>query len=101
MNTNPYRASHGSSVVSPLPAQRFGRIAFAALPLLASVLSLIGCNVSLDVKPDADIAPDHLFMFAPITPLPEPTGVQAERVDLGRRLFYDTHLVGEQYGELQ
>jgi cytochrome c peroxidase len=64
----------------------------AALPLLAGVLSLAGCNVSLDVKPDADIAPDHLFMFAPITPLPTPTGVQAERVDVGRRLFYDTNL---------
>jgi cytochrome c peroxidase len=64
----------------------------AALPLLAGVLSLTGCNVSLDVKPDADIAPGHLFMFAPITPLPTPTGVQAERVDLGRRLFYDTNL---------
>jgi cytochrome c peroxidase len=64
----------------------------AALPLLAGVLSLAGCNVSLDVKPDTDIAPDHLFMFAPITPLPTPTGVQAERVNLGRRLFYDTNL---------
>jgi cytochrome c peroxidase len=64
----------------------------AVLPLLAGILSLAGCNASLDVKPDADIAPDHLFMFAPITPPPTPTGLQAERVDLGRRLFYDTTL---------
>jgi cytochrome c peroxidase len=64
----------------------------AALPLLAGALGLAGCSISLDTKPDADIAPDHLFMFAPITPLSTPTGVQAERVDLGRRLFYDTNL---------
>jgi cytochrome c peroxidase len=64
----------------------------AVLPLLAGVLSLAGCNASLDVKPDADIAPDHLFLFAPITTPPAPTGLQAKRVDLGRRLFYDTNL---------
>jgi cytochrome c peroxidase len=82
--------------VSPLfprdSGRRSGRTVLAVLPLLGGVLSLAGCNASFDVKPDADIAPNHLFMFAPITPLPPPTGVQAERVDVGRRLFYDTHL---------
>jgi cytochrome c peroxidase len=71
--------------------RRAGRNVLAALPLLAGVLSLAGC-ASLDVRPDTDIAPNHLFMFVPITPRPKPTGAQAERVDLGRRLFYDTHL---------
>ncbi|HEX4650701.1 MAG TPA: cytochrome c peroxidase [Granulicella sp.] len=72
--------------------RRLGRTWPAVLPLLAGVLSLAGCNASLDVKPDADIAPDHLFMFAPITTPATPTGLQAQRVDLGRRLFYDTTL---------
>jgi cytochrome c peroxidase len=93
VNASSSRATHGSSVVSPRDStRRPGRTVLSALPLLAGVLSLTGCSVSLDVKPDGDITPDHLFMFAPITPLPKPTGVQAERVDLGRRLFYDTNL---------
>ncbi|HWZ51736.1 MAG TPA: cytochrome-c peroxidase, partial [Granulicella sp.] len=81
------------SPLSPRDATRCpGRTVLAALALLAGVLSLDGRGASLDVKPDADIAPGHLFMFAPITPLPKLTGLQAERVDLGRRLYYDTHL---------
>ena len=100
MNTNPYRATHGSSVVSPLSPNRIasafgrtdGRTMLAALALFAGVLSLSGCGASLDIKPDADIAPNHLYMFAAITTPPTPTGVQAERVNLGRRLYYDTHL---------
>jgi cytochrome c peroxidase len=91
VTTYPTRAKHGSSVVSDA-TRRPVRTVLATLPVLAGVLSLTGCGASLDVKPDADIAPDHLFMFAPITPLPKPTGAQAERVDLGRRLFYDARL---------
>jgi cytochrome c peroxidase len=91
VNTFPSHATRGFSVVSPLSHRDSTRLplrtVFAALPLLTGLLS-----ASLDVRTDADIAPDHLFMFAPITPLPKLTSVQAERVDLGRRLFYDTNL---------
>jgi len=64
----------------------------AVAPLLLALLGLAGCGgASLDIKPDADIAPQHLFMFAPLTTPKPPTGLEAERVDLGRELFYDTH----------
>jgi cytochrome c peroxidase len=99
VNTHPFRAlMRGTSVVSPpspLPAKqsRRGMPSLTVLPLLLAVLGIAGCGgASLDIKPDADIAPNHLFMFAALTPAPTPTGVLAERVDLGRRLYYDTHL---------
>src|ERR1700692_958012 len=56
VNTSPCRATHGSSVVSPLspPTRAHGRTMLAALTLFAGVLSLAGCgSVSLDIKPDA------------------------------------------------
>jgi cytochrome c peroxidase len=60
---------------------------------LLTLLGLAGCGgASLDIHPDADIAPNHLFMFAPLTTPGAPTGLEAERVALGRRLYYDTHL---------
>jgi cytochrome c peroxidase len=54
---------------------------------------LSGCgHASLDSRPDADIAPEHLFMFSALrTPTPA-TELAALRIDLGRRLYYDAHL---------
>ncbi len=61
--------------------------------LAATVTLLAGCQrVSFDPRPSADIAPESLFMFTAIQAPAPPTGLSAMRVDLGRRLFYDTHL---------
>jgi cytochrome c peroxidase len=65
-------------------------VPFAAT--LVAVLGAAGCNASLDTRPDANISPQRLFMFAPIPPSKPLSGLEAERVDLGRRLFYDTHI---------
>ncbi len=61
---------------------------------LATICMILsGCgHASLDPRPDADIAPQHLFMFSALrTPAPA-TGLAALRIDLGRRLYYDAHL---------
>jgi cytochrome c peroxidase len=78
------------------------------LPPRASVLSrwraaafagavltlLVGCgHTNLDIRPDADISPEHLrTMFEPIAAAADRTGVVEAREDLGRELYYDTHL---------
>jgi hypothetical protein len=66
VNTHPFRAlMRGTSVVSPpspLPAKqsRRGMPSLTVLPLLLAVLGIAGCGgASLDIKPDADIAPNH------------------------------------------
>ncbi len=54
---------------------------------------LIGCGRSSQTsQPDIDIAPQHLFMFSPLKAALPASGQAALRVDLGRRLYYDTHL---------
>ncbi len=59
----------------------------------AAVILLSGCQrVSFDPRPTADIAPERLFMFTAVQAPAPATGLSAMRVDLGRRLFYDTHL---------
>ncbi len=64
---------------------------FAALTTICMILS--GCgHASLDPRPDADIAPQHLFMFSALRTLGPATGLAALRIDLGRRLYYDAHL---------
>lgn len=88
------RAHHSASFRSRNwkhgPAYRLGILA-AALAGAATLLT--GCNgVSLDTRPSADIAPQSLFMFTAIHTPDPPTGVNAARVDLGRRLYYDKHL---------
>jgi cytochrome c peroxidase len=61
--------------------------------LAGAPILLIGCrSVSFDSDPSADIAPQNLYMFAPIQAPATAVGVSALRVDLGRRLFYDKHL---------
>ena len=40
----------------------------------------------------AATAPANLWMFSPLSPAAPVEGVAAERVNLGRRLYYDTHL---------
>ena len=66
----------------------------AALAAVSGVLVLAsGCQrASLDARPKADISPGQLSMFSPLQALPAATGVEALKVDLGRRLYYDTHL---------
>lgn len=57
-----------------------------------TTLILSGCNQDLNSSPDTDIAPQNLFMFRPIHFAPPVTGVVLNRVNLGRRLYYDVHL---------
>jgi cytochrome c peroxidase len=65
----------------------------AVLPLLACFAVLLaGCRQSASSAPDADIAPQQLYMFAALQTPAAPTGTAAARVNLGRRLYYDTHL---------
>ncbi len=70
------------------------RQAFPALPVLLCLFAaLAGCRgVSLNPDPSADIAPPQLFMFSPLPAHGPAVGITAVRVDLGRRLYYDTHL---------
>ena len=65
-----------------------------ALAVLSGVLvSASACKRgSFDTRPTADISPNQLFMFSPLEALPTATGIEALKVDLGRRLYYDTHL---------
>ncbi len=61
--------------------------------LASAFILLTSCGgISFDTRPSADIAPQSLFMFAPVQAPGPATGVSALRVDLGRRLFYDNHL---------
>ena len=61
--------------------------------MLAQRGVLNGCgSASQAPRLDADIAPQHLFMFSPLKAAPPASGQAALRVDLGRRLYYDTHL---------
>jgi cytochrome c peroxidase len=73
---------------------RLSCAAVAALAAVSGVLVLAsGCQrASLDTRPKADISPGQLSMFSPLQALPAATGVEALKVDLGRRLYYDTHL---------
>ncbi|MGA8042677.1 MAG: cytochrome c peroxidase [Terracidiphilus sp.] len=69
------------------------RLFFLAAALAAAVALLSGCGtISFDPRPSADIAPERLFMFTAVQAPAPATGLAAMRVDLGRRLFYDTHL---------
>lgn len=65
-----------------------------ALAVVAGLLILpSGCRrASFDPRPSADISPDQLFMFAALQAPQAATGPAALKVDLGRRLYYDTHL---------
>lgn len=74
-------------------AQRPGA-AFLALAVVAGLLILpSGCRrASFDPSPSADISPSQLFMFSALQAPPAATGPAALKVDLGRRLYYDTHL---------
>ena len=68
--------------------------AYLTLPVLACILAtLAGCRSdSLDPRPSGEIAPQQLVMFSPLQAPAPAVGLTAMRVDLGRRLFYDTHL---------
>ncbi len=61
-----------------------------AASLALALLAVSGCRS--DVEAAAEIEPDHLYMFAPISAPAPAQGVMALRVNLGRRLYYDTHL---------
>jgi cytochrome c peroxidase len=65
-----------------------------ALAVLSGVLVFTtACQRgSFDTRPTADISPSQLFMFSPLDVLPSASGTDALKVDLGRRLYYDTHL---------
>lgn len=66
----------------------------AVLPALACVTVLLaGCGRSAtNAAADTDIAPQDLYMFAAVQAPAAPTGTAALRVNLGRRLYYETHL---------
>lgn len=74
-------------------ARRLGAAIFA-LTLVAGLLILpSGCSrASFDPSPGTDISPSQLFMFGALKAPPAATGPAALKVDLGRRLYYDTHL---------
>lgn len=58
-----------------------------------AVALLAGCRgAGSTVRAASDIEPDHLWMFTPIAAPAPAQGLTSERVNLGRRLYYDTHL---------
>jgi cytochrome c peroxidase len=63
-------------------------------PLLAVVLVMAGgCRgASSTASAAEEIGPEHLWMFSPLGSVAPATGVVAEKVNLGRRLYYETHL---------
>jgi cytochrome c peroxidase len=65
-----------------------------AIPALTGLLILLsGCHPTpLDAYQNTDITPSRLFMFSPLQAPPAAAGTVALKVDLGRRLYYDTHL---------
>jgi cytochrome c peroxidase len=80
--------------VSAIVRDRRLRAAVISLPVLAGLLILVsGCRPTpLDADENTDITPGRLFMFSQLKATPAPTGVDAFRVNLGRRLYYETHL---------
>ncbi|MFP5276837.1 MAG: cytochrome-c peroxidase [Acidobacteriota bacterium] len=70
--------------------RNFAAPGILAASLALALLALSGCRS--DVEAASEIEPDHLFMFAPISAPAPAQGVMALRVNLGRRLYYDTHL---------
>ncbi len=67
--------------------------AVIALPALVGLMLLSGCRPTpLDTYQSTDITPSRLFMFSPLQVPLAATGTDALKVDLGRRLYYDTHL---------
>jgi cytochrome c peroxidase len=75
----------------------FARHQGTAVLALAAVAGLLilpsGCkHASFDPRPSADISPSQLFMFAALQAPQATAGPAALKVDLGRRLYYDTHL---------
>ncbi len=77
-------------IPSSLAAKRLP-ILWLVLVAACSVLTSCG-HASLDPRPDADIAPQRLFMFSALRVGAPASGKAALRVDLGRRLYYDVHL---------
>lgn len=71
----------------------FGALGALALAVALASAALNGCRGgSSEVQAASEIEPDHLYMFAPISAPAPVQGMIAERVNLGRRLYYDTHL---------
>ncbi len=76
-----------SSVTTPWDSRAWlGGLAVLALGLA----TWTGC--SSEQAAEDEIAPQRLFMFTAIQAQAHSTGVAAQRVDLGRRLYYDPHL---------
>ena len=68
-------------------------VAAALAVSLALAAALGGCrSEGSGVEAASEIEPEHLYMFAPISAPAPVQGVTALRVNLGRRLYYDTHL---------
>jgi cytochrome c peroxidase len=57
-----------------------------------SVALLAGCRSASTQDESSDISPQHLYMFSALRAPAPPSGVNALRVNLGRRLYYDEHL---------
>ncbi len=73
--------------------QSMAKWCLLAILLAGSSIVLSGCgHASLDPRPDADIAPQHLFMFKAMHAAAPVSGQEQLRIDLGRRLYYDVHL---------
>lgn len=72
------------------------RVAWRLAGLLAGFLQLTGCENS-KVSPTQALSapPDSTLVREPIEPLPKPVGLNPDRVRLGRRLFNDKRLSGD------
>jgi cytochrome c peroxidase len=72
------------------------RVAWRLAGLLAGCLQLTGCDDSRVGPAQALVAPpDSTLVREPIEPLPKALGVNPDRVRLGRRLFNDKRLSGD------
>ena len=78
------------------PVTRAGRSGWGWMLCAFSLLAMMvagGCRGgSSAVSAAEDVGPEHLWMFSPLGSMAPPSGVAAEKVNLGRRLYYDTHL---------
>lgn len=69
------------------------RVCFLLLLAAGFLTGLSACRSAASEEGDkADITPNKLFMFSALQTVPPATGTDALRVNLGRRLYYETHL---------
>lgn len=78
--------------ISKLSAYPVCVVLFLVFLATGFLTALSACNSTAVEAEEADITPGKLFMFSPLQTMPPATGTDALKVNLGRRLYYETHL---------